>query len=119
MRIKDLMKEWEQQGAMPRTAEEYSVRLPIHDAARIHALAEMYPGRRKTDIITDLIGAALDELEEALPYVQGTRIIAEDEHDDPVYEDAGQTPRLVTLTRKYERELARSGGGKKQTRESS
>ena len=106
MRIKELLREWDQKARSPRTVEEYAVRLPLRDAARIHALAEMYPGRRPEDIITDLLSAALDELEESLPYVPGTRVIAEDEFDDPIYEDTGPTPRLVLLTRKYERLLA-------------
>ena len=112
MRIKDLLKEWEQQAGGKRTIEEYAVRLPLHDAARIHALAEMYPGRSPDDIITDLLSAALDELEGALPYVAGSRVIAEDDHDDPIYEDSGLTPRLLTLTRKYERMLAEKDKGK-------
>lgn len=107
MRIKDLIKEWEQHGRAPRAAEAYAVRLPIRDAARLNALAEMYPGREPADLITDLLAAALDELEATLPYVQGERIVAEDEYNDPIYEDAGPTPRFVALTRKHERLLAR------------
>jgi ssRNA-specific RNase YbeY (16S rRNA maturation enzyme) len=110
MRIKDLMKEWERRAGGARTVEEYAVRLPLHDAARIHALAEMYPGRRPEDILTDLLSAALDELEAAMPYVPGHRVIARDDHDDPVYEDTGPTPRLAALARKYEQMLARSSG---------
>lgn len=112
MRIKDLLKEWERKAGAPRTAEEYAVRLPIHDAARIHALAEMYPGRRPEDIITDLLSAALDEFEAALPYVPGQRVIAEDDHDDPIYEDTGPTPRLAALARKYEQQLSPQAKGK-------
>ncbi|MBI3899894.1 MAG: type 1 pili tip component [Gammaproteobacteria bacterium] len=107
MRIKELIKDWQKKAAARRTIEEYAVHLPLHDAARIHALAEMFPGRRPEDIITDLLSAALDELEGALPYVPGHRVIAEDDHNDPIYEDTGPTPRLVALARKYERELGR------------
>lgn len=109
MRIKDLILEWERQASEPRTAETYSIRLPIHDAARIHALAEMYPGREPADFIRDLLSAALDELEASLPYVQGERVITRDEYNDPIYEDAGPTPRFIALTRKHERRLARNG----------
>jgi hypothetical protein len=41
------------------------------------------------DIITDLISAGLDELESKMPYVEGDRVIEEDEFGDPIYEDAG------------------------------
>lgn len=101
MKIRNLLEEWQRSAAAKLTTKEYRVRLTLHDAARIAALAEMYPGRSETAIITDLLSAALDELEGALPYVQGARIIAEDEQGDPIYEDIGPTPHFVKLTRKY------------------
>lgn len=101
MTIRNLLEEWRRSAAGKLTVKEYRVRLTHHDAARIAALVEMYPGRTETAIITDLLSAALDELEGALPYVQGTRIIAEDEQGDPVYEDIGPTPHFVELTRKH------------------
>lgn len=105
MRIKDLHTKWQQAAGTRRTAREYAVRLPLHDAARIHALAELYPGRNETEIITDLLSTALDELEAAMPYIQGNRIIAEDEQGDPIYEDVGPTPKWLELSREHERRL--------------
>jgi hypothetical protein len=107
MRIRDLPEHWEQAADTRLTEHEYRVRLTVHDAARIGALAEMYPGRSVEDIITDLLAAALADLEGSLPYVQGPRIIAEDERGDPIYEDIGPTPRYVELTRKHAKRLAR------------
>ena len=55
----------------------------------------------------------LDELEVAMPYVQGTRVIAEDDRGDPIYEDVGNTARFHTLIKKHvatlERELRERG----------
>jgi hypothetical protein len=56
-------------------------------------------------IITDLISAGLDELESAMPYVQGNRVIGKDEFGDPVHEDAGPSPRFHQLTRARTQEL--------------
>jgi len=39
----------------------------------------MYPGAGLSVIMTDIVSAGLDELEAAMPYVQGERIIGEDE----------------------------------------
>jgi hypothetical protein len=36
--------------------------LPLEDAARVAALAELYPERTEADILNDMIGAALDDL---------------------------------------------------------
>ena len=101
MQIKKLVELWEQNAAEVRTAETYTVRLPIHDAAKLAALREMFPGRSEQDLITDLLSAALDDLEASFPYVQGKRVVAEDEQGDPIYEDVGSTPTFNEFTRKH------------------
>lgn len=110
MKLRDLVQSWEQSAAEPRTRESYSVRLSVHDAAKIAALAEMYPGRCEEDIITDLLSTALDEIEAAFPYVQGNRVVAEDEHGDPIYSDEGLTPRFQRLTDEHLQRLKAEAG---------
>jgi hypothetical protein len=105
MKFSDLVQHWESASSGALTASEYHVRLPLRDAARIAALAEMYPIRSETEIISELLNAALDELEQAMHYVPGSRVIAEDDQGDPIYEDVGPTPRFMTLTEKYLRQL--------------
>ena len=106
MSVRELYKHWQNNAAEPLTRKEYSVRLPIHDAARIEALVEMYPLRTREQLITELLSAALDELENAFPYQEGKQVIAKDEEGDPVYEDAGPTSRFVRLSREHQRRLA-------------
>ena len=96
-----LIKAWEQSAAGNMSAREYRVRLPQRDAARIAALSEMYPRRSETELISELLTAALDELEAAMPYIPGTRVVSEDEEGNPVYEDTGPTPRFLELSRKH------------------
>ena len=105
MKVRDLMKLWEKHAGTKMTAREYTIKLPIYDAARILALADMYPTKTEGQIITELISAALYELEEAFPYTRGERIITKDEFDDPVYEDAGPTSDFLHKTSKYQRQL--------------
>lgn len=107
MKVKDLIREWQTAPHVALTAHEYHVRLSIRDAARIAALLEMYPATTEARLITDLLSAALDELEAALPYVPGSRVIAEDDQGDPIYEDVGGTARFLELTKKYTIELER------------
>ena len=101
MHVKQLIDAWQSAASEPRTARTYEVRLPVHDAAKIAALREMFPGRSEQDLITDMLSAALDELEAAFPYIQGRKVVAEDELGDPIYEDVGNTPRFNELTRKH------------------
>src|ERR1700744_5980845 len=105
MSFKNLLENWRETAAQPRTATEYAVRLPVDDAARLAALAEMFPGRSPEQIITDLLGAALQEIETSMPYIAGKKVISNDEQGDPIFEDVGLTPRFVELARKNRKKL--------------
>ncbi len=101
MKINALVRDWENNAKARLTHKEYHLRLQLEDAARIAALAEMYPLRSQEDIISELLSAALDELETSFPYVAGTKVVAQDEMGDPLYEDIGPTPRFVELSQKF------------------
>lgn len=105
MKFKPLLDRWKKAAAPAKTAREYAVRLPLDDAARLAALAELFPGQSIEEIVTDLLGAALDEIAVAMPYEKGPKVISRDDQGDPVYEDKGLTPRFVELTRKYKKNL--------------
>ena len=103
-----LIKEWEDSATDRLAVREYILRLPVRDAARIAALAEMYPRRSEAGLIRELLAAALDELEAAMPYVPSQQVVSEDEEGNPVYGDAGPTPRFLELTRKYADSIERA-----------
>ena len=105
MSFKELLDSWRETAAEPRTASQYAVRLPIDDAARLQALADMFPGRTPEQLITDLLATALQGLGTAMPYVAGKKVISTDDQGDPVYEDAGLTPKFIELTRKHRKQL--------------
>lgn len=105
MSFKKLLESWRETAAAPRTVTDYSVRMPVDDAAQLQALVEMFPGRTAEQLITDLLGAALQEVAAAMPYVAGQKVISTDEQGDPVYEDVGPTPRFMELARRNRRKL--------------
>ena len=105
LRFKELLESWRETAAAPRSAREFAVQLPLDDAARLAALADMFPGRTREQLIGELLGAALAELAAAMPYVAGQRVIATDEQGDPVYEDVGPTPRFMELVRAHRARL--------------
>ena len=109
MKFKPLLDRWKKVAAPVRTVKEYPIRLDLDDAARLHALAELFPGQPIEGIITDLLSAGLDEIAAAMPYERGPKVISRDDHGDPLYEDIGLTPRFVELTRKFKRKLEVSG----------
>ncbi len=103
--IKNLIERWEEDTQTYALTKEISAQLSLSDYARIRALTEIYPSRTETQIVTELLATALDLVEEALPYIPGKKVIAEDELGDPIYEDVGLTPRFEALTRKYSARL--------------
>lgn len=108
MTFKALLDAWAAQENPAETRERYSIRLTTVDAARVHALAELFDGVDEERIITDLLSAALDELQAAIPYEAGDKIIRDDEFGDPVYEDRGLTPRFLELARRHKESLEKS-----------
>jgi hypothetical protein len=105
VKFKSLLDRWKKEAAPALTAAEYSIRLSLDDASRLHALAGLFPGRRIEEIISDLLHAGLDEIAAAMPYERGPKVISHDDQGDPVYEDVGLTPRFVELTRKFKKDL--------------
>ena len=105
MSFKELLESWRETAAAPRSARTFAVRLPLEDAARLAALADMFPGRSSEQLITELLGTALKELAAAMPYVAGERVISTDDQGDPIYEDVGPTPRFMRLAREHRARL--------------
>lgn len=46
-----------------------SVRLPVHVLARINAIADIFPTKTRTDLLTDLLKAGLEAFENSMPPV--------------------------------------------------
>jgi len=69
------------------TPKQFSFRLPIHVAAKVAALCEMFPQKSRTQIIADLLTSALDELEQNLPEAVGYPISDEEEHNERMVAD--------------------------------
>jgi hypothetical protein len=105
VKFKSLLDHWKKEAGPALTAREYAVRLPLDDASRLHALAELFPGCRLEQLVTDLLHAALDEVSASMPYEPGSRVISRDDQGDPLFEDVGLTPRFVELTRKHKKRL--------------
>lgn len=106
MKIRELVQHWEQNAKGRMTAQSYQLQLDLESAARLTALAEMYPKRSVEQLLGELIAAALEDLEASLPYVKGSKVVATDEQGDPLYEDIGPTPRFLALSRQYLRRLS-------------
>jgi hypothetical protein len=105
MNIRELAEHWENNAKGRLTHNRYQIQLDLEAAARLAALAEMYPKRQPEELLGELISAALEELEAGLPYIEGSQVVATDEQGDPLYEDIGPTPRFLALARQHLQEL--------------
>jgi hypothetical protein len=105
MKIRELAQHWEQNAKGRLTKTGYVIHLDVESAARLAAISEMYPKRLPEELLGELIGAALEELETSFPYVKGNHVVATDEEGDPLYEDVGPTPRFLALSRRYLHDL--------------
>ncbi|MND96955.1 hypothetical protein D3C76_609020 [compost metagenome] len=113
MKIRELAQHWEENAKGRLTKTAYSLHLDVEAAARLAAIAEMYPKRQPEELLGELLGAALEELETSFPYVKGSQVIATDEEGDPLYEDIGPTPRFLALSRRYLHDLSAQNDDKK------
>lgn len=105
MEPQDLVKVWDAPDNSKLTPKQLSIRLPIHVAAKISALCDMYPRKTKTEIIGDLLSTALDQLGNALPSHHGREIGNHPDTDEPIYETIGPWAQFRSLTDKYLKEL--------------
>nr|WP_026286960.1 hypothetical protein [Gilvimarinus chinensis] len=98
MKPGELLSYWEKTASGELTSTDYKVRLPIEVAAKLEALAQMYPRKTREQLMADLIASALYELETSMPYIKGSKVIAHDEFGDEIYEDTGPTSRFLQLS---------------------
>tara|TARA_R110000868_G_scaffold119526_5_gene317359 strand:- start:868 stop:1209 length:342 start_codon:yes stop_codon:yes gene_type:complete len=106
MKIRELVQHWQENARGRLSTTPYQIHLDLEAAARLAALQEMYPKHHVEELLGELLGAALDELETSLPYVKGNKVVATDELGDPLYEDIGLTPRFLALSRRHLQRLS-------------
>jgi len=93
--IQSMLAEWESLSVKAGELVSTEIQLKHDDLLKVEALAETY-GLQSTDLLAGLIATALDEVEQQMPYVKGSRVIRVEE-GDPVYEDAGRAPRYLEV----------------------
>ncbi|TVP58752.1 MAG: hypothetical protein EA349_04135 [Halomonadaceae bacterium] len=66
MKLSELPQQWEQNDQQrPERPHHYQVHVALEDAARLKALAALYPGQSEEDLLNDLLEAALKKVPQA------------------------------------------------------
>lgn len=112
MKPVDLAKVWAAPDNSRLTAKQQSFRLPVHVAAKIQALCDLYPHRSKTEIVGDLLSTALEGV--ALAFWTEGRAIGLDDNGQTVHEDAltFEGTRFQEAANKHFKALERDLGNK-------
>jgi hypothetical protein len=95
------------------TAKQYSFRLPVHVAAKLAALCELYPNKTRTQIVADLMATAIDLAVEGLPSIKGRKLDQIPTDDGTwlnIFDDVGPAGRYKRLANKHFAELERELG---------
>jgi hypothetical protein len=120
MRTEHLHDLWSGPDNTRLTSKQFSFRLPVHIAAKIAALCDMYPTKNRTQIVADLLTGALDQLEKSLP--EGLGHPVENQHDfeqiaahlgeeyEPVYYLGGARGRFRDLANEHYEQLEKELG---------
>lgn len=127
MKVSQLHDLWDSPDNSRLTTKQFSFRLPVHIAAKIAALCEMYPQKNRTHIVADLLTSALDELEKNLPEALGSLPDEEEQYNDrmaaeacgeeyvPMYRLGGARGRFRNFSNNYYRELEKELGNETST----
>ena len=89
MKAFDLVTVWSAPDNSRVTSKQFSFRLPVHVAAKLAALEEMYPGKSRTQLVGDLLAAAIAEVERSIPSVNGTSLGIDPDTGEEDFELAG------------------------------
>lgn len=102
-------------------SKQVSLRLPVHITAKLAALLEIYPQKNRTQLVADLLTAALDDLEKNLP--QSLYPVSREEEDEerritahldedyvPLFHVGGVRARYRNLVNQHYKELEKELG---------
>ena len=115
MKSTDLHNLWTAPDNSRITSKQFSFRLPVHVAAKLAALSEMYPQKTRTEIVGDLLSTALDEVVKGMPSVEGRSMGQLPDTGEEIFEEIGPSTTFWKLADRYYRELEKEMGNENPT----
>lgn len=110
MKAADLVTVWSAPDNSRLTAKQYSFRLPVHVAAKLAALEDLYPTRSRTQLVGDLLAAAIAEVERKLPTYAGRQVDRDPDTGEDMFDAEGPGKIFRDLANKYYAEIERDQG---------
>ena len=94
-RFRDILKAWTDDAEQREAMASFELTLRQSDLHRLQAFAELY-GQSLPSITAELLHSAIREVEEAMPYVAGDKVIRVEDGMD-IFEDVGPTPKYLQI----------------------
>ena len=110
MKASDLVTVWSAPDNSRLTVKQYSFRFPVHIAAKLSALEDLYPTKSRTQLVGDLLTAAIAGVEQSLPSRPGKFWANDPETDEKVFEAEGMAADFRKLSNKYYQAIEREMG---------
>lgn len=110
MKASDLVTVWSAPDNSRLTAKQYSFRLPVHVAAKLAALEEMYPGKSRTQLVGDLLSAAIAEVEKAFPVVLGEVVALHPDTGEELFDEIGPRVQYQSAATRHYTEIEKELG---------
>lgn len=110
MKNSELVKLWALPDNSRVTSKQLSFRLPVHVAAKISALCDLFPNKTRTEIIGDLLTSALEGVEYSFPSIKGESSGIDDEDGNSLYVDVGRGRDFRNAANRHYRELEKELG---------
>lgn len=110
MKASDLVTIWSAPDNSRLTPKQYSFRLPVHVAAKLAALEELYPAKSRTQLVGDLLAAALLEVEREIPGYAGTQVDVHPETGEPIFEEAGPIAKYRASSNQHYQDIEKEMG---------
>ena len=96
------------------TAKQYSFRLPVHVAAKLAALEQLNPTRTRTQLVGDLLTAAISEVEKNLDSFPGAFSGEMDpETDEEMFYETGPLADYRRIANQYFQDIEKGLGNKR------
>ena len=110
MKASDLVASWTTRDNKRLTNRQFSIRLPVHIAARVSGLCDMFPRKTRTDIIADLLDSALEELEKSFGHDYSDNDEIDVIDGMSIYPDIGTFGKYARFVNKHYEELEKELG---------
>lgn len=110
MKAADLVTVWGAPDNSRLTSKQYSFRLPVHVAAKLAALEELYPTKSRTQLVGDLLSAAIAEVERNLPSFAGESLGRHPDTEEEMFVECGLISRYRYLADNHYEEIEKELG---------